>query len=435
MIERLPARAARSTTMTAMDLLAQDFGTITFRDVVEFCDQKIVENAELDYKQVLPKDLTKHFAAMSNRYGGLIIVGVEEDSQTGKPSKYEGITDDGKQIDRVHQFANNVRPLPTYAVRTTNEVNGKVFLLVRINEGGAPPYRPMNDPTIYLRTGNITTRVSLEPADAEVVRELYAKRANAEGARRANVDRARATLLSLLEQQDARRAKPALHRFGTDQFVLSDLDENFRLLTAYMQPFYPERELAFPRKIDGVLSDIRVRDRRHDWDFPLPNTRPMARGLYSFQWFGDDISFAADQVYANGFFHHSERFGVIKGDLAKTIDLSDIAQALVMTLLFGRKLYNRLEYSGIVQGALQLTGVRGLPVSVISQAIEYYPVHPQAIDASYIWRIEANTHQLSDDTWVRNYFRDTMREIYWDLGFSAINERVFDDFLSRFNLQ
>jgi hypothetical protein len=50
---------------------------------------------------------------MSNRYGGLIIVGVEEDRQTGKPSKCEGITDDGKQIDRVHQFA-NVRPLPTY---------------------------------------------------------------------------------------------------------------------------------------------------------------------------------------------------------------------------------------------------------------------------------------------------------------------------------
>ena len=69
--------------MTAMDLLAQDFGTIAFQDVVEFCGQKIVENAELDYKKVLPKDLTKHFAAMSNRYGGLIIVGVEEDPSQG----------------------------------------------------------------------------------------------------------------------------------------------------------------------------------------------------------------------------------------------------------------------------------------------------------------------------------------------------------------
>lgn len=33
-----------------MDLLTQDFGTITFQDVVDFCDQKIAENTELDYK-------------------------------------------------------------------------------------------------------------------------------------------------------------------------------------------------------------------------------------------------------------------------------------------------------------------------------------------------------------------------------------------------
>jgi Putative DNA-binding domain len=418
-----------------MDLLAQDFGTITFQDVVDFCDQKIVENAELDYKQVLPKDLTKHFAAMSNRYGGLIIVGVGEDSNTGKPSKYDGITDDGKQIDRVHQFANNVRPLPTYAVRTTDAVNGKVFLLVRINEGGAPPYRPMSDPTIYLRTGNVTTRVSLEPADAEVVRELYAKRANAEVVRQANVARARTTLLSLLQQQDAKRAQPALHRFGTAQFTLTDLDDDFRLLSAYLQPFYPERELALPRKIDGVLNDVRVYDRGHHWQLPVLNTRPMARGLYAFEWFGDDDSFVADQVYANGFFQHSERFGKIKGSDAETIDLNDIARTLIMTLLFGRKLYNRFGYSGVVQGALRLTGVRGLPVTVISKEMEYYARSPEGLSAAYTWPIEANTHELSDDDWLRRYFRDTMREIYWDVGFTNANERAFDNYLDGMKFQ
>ena len=38
-----------------MDLLAQDFGIITFQDVVDFCDQEIVENVELDYEQVIPQ--------------------------------------------------------------------------------------------------------------------------------------------------------------------------------------------------------------------------------------------------------------------------------------------------------------------------------------------------------------------------------------------
>jgi hypothetical protein len=49
---------------------------------VDFCDQQIVESTELDYKQVIPRDLTKHFA-MSDRFGGLIIIGVEEGPATG----------------------------------------------------------------------------------------------------------------------------------------------------------------------------------------------------------------------------------------------------------------------------------------------------------------------------------------------------------------
>jgi hypothetical protein len=157
----------------------------------------------------------------------------------------------------------------------------------------------------------------------------------------------------------------------------------------------------------------------------------MARGLYSFTWFGNDVSFAADQIYANGFFQHSERLGEFKGDLAETIDLSDIARTLITTLMFGRKLYNRLGYSGIAQGALLLTGTRNLPVRVISPQVEYYPEHPEGISASYAWPIEANTHELSDDDWIRNYFRKTMREIYWDLGFTDANENAFDDFLDR----
>jgi hypothetical protein len=425
-----------------MDLLAQDFGTITFQDVVDFCKQKIVENTELDYKQVIPKDLAKHFAAMSNRYGGLIIVGVEEDPQTGLPVKYEGIVNDGKQIDRVHQFANNVRPLPTYHVRVTDEVNGKVFLLIRINEGGAPPYRAINDPTVYIRTGNITTRTTASPADAEVVRELYTKRASAEGMRQANVDRAASVLLSMLEQGDVKRSKQVLHSQepdGSQRFLLSALGEEFRMLTAYLQPFYPGSELALPRDIHAALKDIRVQNRADQGRVfpPEYNISPMARGMLVFNWLGEgDVSFVADQVYANGFFSHGEQNGAaVRGDRAENIYLADIARVLYTTLLFGRKIYSRFGYSGLAQGAVQLTGARGRPVSMILSDREYQESYPLAIDAAYRWPIDADTHQLSDDDWLRAYFRRTMREIYWDLGVMNVPDQTFDGFLDRWKFQ
>jgi len=419
-----------------MDLLAHSFDTITFQDVTDFCDQKIVENTELDYKMVIPKDLTKHFAAMSNRYGGLIIVGVQEDTAAGVPSAYEGIVNDGKQIDRVHQFANNVRPLPTYDVRMTDEVNDKAFLLIRVNEGGAPPYTPKNDPTVYLRTGNITT--PLDRADTEIVRELYAKRANAEHARQANVDRARAVLLSMLEQGDLQRPQQVLHSKepdGSKRFLLSDLDDNFRMLTAYLQPFYPGRELAPPREMHAALGEVRVANQKEQGRvFPaLYNVNPMARGMLTVNWLGNrDVSFSADQVYANGFFCHNEHAGVgVRGDCGDDIYLGDIARVLFTTLLFGRKLYSRFGYSGLTQGAVQLTGARGRRARLILFEGQYQDGYPLAIDAAYRWTVEANTHQLGDVDWLKDYFYQTMREIYWDLGITDVDGQTFTRFLDQ----
>jgi hypothetical protein len=422
--------------MKAMDLLAQTFDTITFQDVVDFCDQKIVENTELDYKMVIPKDLTKHFAAMSNRYGGLIIVGVQEDTATGVPSAYEGIVNDGKQIDRVHQFANNVRPLPTYDVRMTDEVKGKAFLLIRVNEGGAPPYTPKNDPTVYLRTGNITT--PLDRADTEIVRELYAKRVNAEGARRANVDRAKAALLSVLEQRDLERPEQVLHEQGPEdskRFRLTDLDDNFRMLAAWLQPFYPGRELAQPRDIYASLGEVRVMNRvNQSQAFPAQyNVKPMARGMVAANLTGKgDLSFSSDQVHANGFFYHGEQYGTgARGEEAERIYLTDIARVLYATLLFGRKLYTRFAYSGLTRGALQLTGAKGRAVKLILFEGQYQDGYPVAIDAAYRWAIEADTHQLGDDDWLKDYFYKTMREIYWDLGITDVDGQTFTRFLDQ----
>lgn len=300
-----------------MDLHAQDFSTITFQDVVDFCDQKIVENTELDYKMVIPSGLAKHFAAMSNRYGGLIIIGVEEDPRTGKPSRYDGIVDDGKQIDRVHQMANNVRPLPTYDVRATNEVSGKVFLLIRINEGGAPPYTQVNDPTVYLRTGNITT--PLKPSDAEIVRELYAKRETASGARQVNLYRLQGVLRSLYQ------LKRLGGEFGRDgRLILS--------IQAYLQPFYPNRELAQPREIHAALDHVRVANQVDQArSFPArEDIRPIARGILAvLRHPNDRNSYSVDQIYANGlYWHYEQKRAAPGGNKEVEIFLADIARIL-----------------------------------------------------------------------------------------------------------
>jgi predicted HTH transcriptional regulator len=158
-----------------MNVFSKPFHEVTFKDVTEFCAQKYPESITLDYKQAIPKDLAKHFATFSNTLGGVIIVGVEEDPQTGLPLKWEGMPNEGKLIERINQFATNVRPLPTYDVRMTDEVNGKVFVLINILEGDNPSYHANGDPTVWLRTGNIST--PLRQPDREERERMVKKKA------------------------------------------------------------------------------------------------------------------------------------------------------------------------------------------------------------------------------------------------------------------
>lgn len=417
-----------------MDLLVQDFSAITFQNVVDFCGQQIAEGTELDYKQEIPRDLRKHFAAMSNRYGGLIIIGVEEDPRTGLPSSYEGLVNDGKLIDRIHQFANNVRPLPSYAVRTTNEVNGKVFLLVRISEGGAPPYNPKNDPTIYLRTGNITT--PLGRADVDIIRNLYAKRATAETERRDNVARAKTRLRLLLQQADAKRTQHSSQNDEADgaEAVERPASSKVQLLASYLQPFYPHRELAPPRVIFNKLNELRVTN-NEERIFPSRQMRPVTRGMLSFEGVDRNPSFSCDQIYANGLFFHAEntvRTWLHEGE-GNDIFLADIGRMLYTTMLFGRKLYNEVGYSGLTRGALELEGPRGRAIRIILASTQHESGFrddlPITIDETCTWQIEADTHQLSNDGWIQTYFYERMREIYWDLGVLDAAKGALDEFI------
>src|SRR5260370_4430740 len=157
-----------------MNPFSQPFNEVAFNDVGAFWKQKHPESTTLDYKKDVPRDLAKHFATFSNTLGGMIIVGVEEAPATGEPLMWEGVINEGKLLERVNQFAANVNPIPTYNVRLTDEKNNKIFLLINILEGDAQPYLANGDPTVWLRTGNISR--PLRQADREELVRMVEKK-------------------------------------------------------------------------------------------------------------------------------------------------------------------------------------------------------------------------------------------------------------------
>lgn len=64
---------------------------LVFTDVEAFVGEKHRESETLDYKQSWPRDLPKVIAAMANTYGGLVLVGVSEEDNTGLPDQIVGV--------------------------------------------------------------------------------------------------------------------------------------------------------------------------------------------------------------------------------------------------------------------------------------------------------------------------------------------------------
>jgi hypothetical protein len=93
------------------------------------------------------------------------------------------------------------------------------------------------------------------------------------------------------------------------------------------------------------------------------------------------------------------------------------------------------------------TGLPGEPGSMPSSPTGAFPPIWRSLTSSrkrwrngtwtsgYHWPIEADTHQLGNDDWVKAYFYRTMREIHWDLGFTDIAEQAFDEFLTYWQFQ
>ena len=148
-----------------MDILNKSLQELSFSDIEAFLKQGYPEGTQIEYKREIPqKSLSKSIAAFANTRGGIILIGVEEDRDTGVPIKWEGIPNEDRIRERISQFIANVEPLPAYDIRIIEVTGERVVVLVRILEGDRTPYYVQNDANLWVRTENIVIAGLLFPS-------------------------------------------------------------------------------------------------------------------------------------------------------------------------------------------------------------------------------------------------------------------------------
>lgn len=149
---------------------------LDYETVDAFLKQGFSESIRVEYKRGYPDDLAKQLAAFSNTYGGLVLIGVDADQTTNKPTEWKGIP----LTEGIEEQVRNVGldavfpPIFPHVWLVPVPKSSGVIVVIRIHEGDGTPHSVAKRTGVYLRTGNAST--PYERATVDEITELLTKR-------------------------------------------------------------------------------------------------------------------------------------------------------------------------------------------------------------------------------------------------------------------
>lgn len=418
------------TEMGMMNIFNRDVEEISFSDIESFCAEQQIEGIQLEYKKEFPKKgLAKQIASFSNTRGGLLIIGIEEDEKIGIPKSYNGVINEGKLLERVHQYASQVEPIPSYKATATDEKNGKIFILIRVFEGENTPYFVQNDSNIWVRTGNISNPI--DHASPDALELLYKKREKAEKQRKIQIERTVEISKAAIERQEKKRLIALTQGEESDRLRIIDKEvgSNVSMCNVTIQPYFPKKNFIDPYQLKQSLEKLRTSN--YYYSFPeASQVETIPYGTLSFYWRSNDGYVQIEQIFGNGLISNARDLASIDNNGNRSIHLAWIAITAFSTLQVAANYYKLLGYQGSIIGNINFENLKGSIVNPIKPdgwSLNFFEYHTCLLD-SYEWEINTDTSILGSKESLDSLIRGTMDEIYVSFNYSPPEEKLYNAF-------
>jgi hypothetical protein len=158
---------------------------------------------------------------------------------------------------------------------------------------------------------------------------------------------------------------------------------------------------------------------------------PLPGGIASFAWSKNRGRIRGEQLYATGVSNLMR--DILTTDSAtgiRNIHVGEIGIHLYSHLKLTQNYYKMTGYSGLVVGAISLTGGIGVNVTPLnSNRHIFFPDDGKVRLSSYNWSFEIDTITLYDDAMLNLRFATLIRDISWSLGIPDVPDAIIQDLL------
>jgi len=144
-----------------MSLFTKPINEIAIDDVEVFCKQDVGEGVRLEYKNDFSgknanRQIAKEIAAFANTYGGLLLIGVDEEDRKPKLPILGIDFSDGLEEKIVSIALKGINP-PVFPEIQICKLKGnpkKVVIVIRVQESDETPHRVEQDTKVYIRVAS-----------------------------------------------------------------------------------------------------------------------------------------------------------------------------------------------------------------------------------------------------------------------------------------
>lgn len=374
---------------------------ITYKDVVDFCNSEIRENEVLDYKEEFPAKLEKIIAAYANTYGGLVIIGVEDND--GKPVKkplgikyVKGLEEKVTQI-----ILSNITPPLFPEIHFVKPKNGKTFLLIQVAQSSNTPHSIANNTKVYLRTGSITKPERL--ADLNELHWLSRNRENSVYFRSDLISAANDKYLSLYAHCKAKINFAELRMYCLPQYpsfhsvdidTMKDLKQNMSTYTVTTGggSFFPSIGSATLKTAQDSIYLFR-------------NDKEKSREFTEFTW-----------INSFGLVLHYEDVGTLSKNNEHYVSSRNIIYAFVNLLNFYRNIRSKLNMWGDYKLRLMLLKMNEVKVTPINSARPFFGDIEPFLGKGYSFDRIITNHHLSNVEKTEELLIEFIKDFQWSFG-------------------